>query len=118
VLESGENERTEALSLTAAVDAFVASRLAALSTADAKVAPEDGQIRGQIGALMGLSKADRQLRAQDILAAFHAAWIAAGGVPRAITPKKARVEKRKTKLKQIKTKRAQSAKIAAANQAK
>jgi hypothetical protein len=103
------------LSLDDAIAAFVAARMGGAGTA-ASDAPEDGQVWGTVGSLMGLAKAERQQRRHEILAAFAPAWIAAGGRLRAIDPKKVRVQKRKTKLKQIKTKRAAVAKIAAANQ--
>ena len=99
-----------------AIAAFVAARIAAAPGDAMPEAPEDGQIWGSIGALMGLTKVERQQQQAAILAAFAPAWLAAGGHPRAVDPKKARAQKRKTKLKQIKTKRAAVAKIVAANQ--
>jgi hypothetical protein len=114
-MASSENSADQHLSLEAAVAQFVSSRLAESSDGP-KAAPEDGQIWGTIGSLMGLSKTERQARQQEILDAFLPAWIAAGGQPRAMSPKKARVEKRKKAIKQIKTRRAEIAKIVAANQ--
>lgn len=99
-----------------AVQTFVAARMANGSTDAPPEAPEDGQIWGTIGSLMGLTKAERQERQQEILDAFLTAWIAAGGKARATSPKKVRVEKRKAAIKQIKSRRAEIAKIAAANQ--
>ena len=103
-------------SLAAAVQSFVSARIAAAPAGTPNVAPEDAQIWGTIGSLMGLTKAERQERRQEILAAFLTAWIDAGGVPRTTSAKKARVEKRKQTIKQIKTRRAAIEKIAAANQ--
>jgi hypothetical protein len=114
-MASSEDSADQHLSLEAAVAQFIASRLAESSDGP-KAAPEDGQVWGTIGALMGLSKTERQARQQEILDAFLPAWIAAGGQPRAMSPKKARVEKRKKAIKQIKTRRAEIAKIVAANQ--
>ncbi len=104
------------MSLLEAVQAFITSRMASESPGTSPEAPEDGQIWGTIGSLLGLTKAQRQERQQEILDAFLPAWIAAGGKARATSPKKARVEKRKKTIKQIKTRRAEVAKIAAANQ--
>jgi hypothetical protein len=114
--ESAEQKSSECLSLGDAVQAFVTSRLSAASAEAPNIAPEDGQIWGAIGSLMGLSRAERQARQQEILAAFRPAWVAAGGSPRVTSTKKARVEKRKKAIKQIKNRRAEIAKIAAANQ--
>jgi hypothetical protein len=114
--ESADQKAPECLSLGAAVHVFITSRLPAASDEASSVAPEDGQIWGAIGSLMGLSRAERQERQQELLAAFRPAWAAAGGLPRVTSPKKARVEKRKKTVKQIKSRRAEIAKIAAANQ--
>jgi hypothetical protein len=103
--------------LSEAIAAFITTRMASLSAAsESPQAPEDGQIWGAVGSLMGLSKAERQERQRDILGAFLPAWIAAGGTPRIVSPKKARVQKRKLTIKQIKSKRSEIEKIAAANQ--
>lgn len=102
------------VTLPEAVEAFVATRMSAATPSPE--APEDGQIWGAIGSLMGLSKAERQAQSGAIVAAFLPVWIAAGGTPRTISAKKARVQKRKTAIKQIKNRRSEIEKIAAANQ--
>lgn len=116
MLEPENGAPSEQLSLTAAIQSFIETRLVSASPDAPIEAPEDGQIWGPIASLMGLSKADRQKRQQEILTAFLPAWIAAGGKPRAIDPKKARAEKRKMTVKKIKNRRAEIAKIVAANQ--
>jgi hypothetical protein len=114
--DHGESPLPSPLTLQEAIVAFVAECIAASTASGRFAAPEDGQIWGTVGSMMGLSKAERKERQHAIVDAFMPAWIAAGGIPRAISPDKARVQKRKKAVKEIKNRRAEIAKIAAANQ--